>query len=441
MSAAITKRANELDQSIGAPILEALIFLCRLAMTLAFMSPAILMNVASLQSRGPVMCFASIALVLGAAIALHRAIHSQGGGEKALFLIMAPVLVFMSMFTAIRNIGGIRETAAEARQVQKDTNDDLKKKRAALEARRKAQADVAGEVSSKVIEGNIEALKAKYIHKWNATNGCQPDQVASPEAKALCNGVRDLQIKFDAAKERDKLQALIDGWETKPETRQASAPLGVPVSNDALIHALDRAGFKMDGSEIDYAYEAGFVLALELIAAAAPLMFGLVLPETRRRRSIERVAIKAPKPRRASAPVSEPKPKGRARLASLVSRITARRKEAEAEIIAFPAGSAHEFNRRFFEPSDDPKAKIAAGEVQRRYRADCARHGVEHLETAAFSQALQKLVEYRRTDGGRTYFHGVKWRDVPLPAMPPQGPRVVVDNTLNAASLRFASLG
>ena len=63
-----------------------------------------------------------------------------------------------------------------------------------------------------------------------------------------------------------------------------AAPLGVAVSNDALLRMIEKAGVKMDGSEIDYSYEAGFVLALELLAAGAPVMFGLVLPDLRRRR-------------------------------------------------------------------------------------------------------------------------------------------------------------
>jgi hypothetical protein len=449
---AIAKRAHELDRSVGAPILELFIFVCRLAVILAFMSPAILMNLASLKSRGDIMCYASVALVIGAAVGLHRAIHSKGISERGFFLLMAPVLVFMSMFTAIRNVGGLRETASEARQDQKDAKAESKAKLADLTKRRKAQADVAGEDSLKVIEARIEALKAKSIHKWNATNGCQPDQVASSEAKTLCSGLLDLKTKLEAAKERDRLQALIDGWEAKPETAQISTPLGVPVSNEALIHALDKAGFKMDGSEIDYAYEAGFVLALELIAAGGPLMVGFRLPELRRR-----IEIEAPKPRslasRPRAPVSKPKPEPKpaadggtiipfpplARLASLVSGVLAKRKEADP---AHLPGSADDFRWRHFEITDDPNDRIEAGEVQKRYAAECARLRVEKMKPDAFCKDLQKLVEYVRTPGGRRYYYGVKWRDVPLPAAAPkvaQGPRVVIDNTASPAASSVAA--
>ena len=151
------------------------------------------------------------------------------------------------------------------------------------------------------------------------------------------------------------------------------------------------------------------------------------------------------RPRASVAPASEPKPKKRVRLASLVSKITAKPKEAkEAEIITFPAGSAHEFKRRFLEDSDDPEAVIETSDIQKRYKEDCARHGVvdDRLNPKALTQSLKRAgVPYSRTAGGKGCFHGVKWRDVPLPAAVPQGPRVVVDNTLNASSHRFASWG
>jgi hypothetical protein len=297
-------------------------------MTLAFMSPAILMNIASLQNRGQIMCFASVVLVLGAAFALHCLMH-RPAGQKVFFLILAPVLIFMSMFTAVRNIGGIRETAAQARQARAEAKTSLETRRATLMERRKAQAKIAGEDAAQVIEGNIEALKARYARKWAATNGCQLDQVTSTEAKVLCNGKRDLEIKLAAAVERDRIQAQIDSLDVKAEAPAIASPIGVPVSNDALIHALAQAGFKMDGSEIDYAYEAGFVLALELIAAGAPLMFGLVLPDLRRRR-IELVAAEVPL---AATKVASP------RLAAVTASLPPVL-AAAVEAVTIPAGDA-----------------------------------------------------------------------------------------------------
>jgi len=196
----------------------------------------------------------------------------------------------------------------------------------------------------------------------------------------------------------------------------------------------------MDGSEIDYAYEAGFVLALELIAAGAPLMFGLALPDLRRRRRIERKESEAPKPRASvSAPVSVQKPRNLARVfASFLSGIIATRAHAEP-VASYPVGSAREFSRRYLELTDNPKDRIRAGDMQKRYAEDCARAGVEQTEAKAFSQELQELVQYGKTAGGRPYYQGVKWRAVPLPLATRQGPRVVVDNTLNTVSSASAA--
>ena len=278
-------RPHDLDRPISSIVGSAILFVLRLILTLAFMSPAIAMNLASVQNRGEVMCYASIVLVLSAAFGLHCLMY-RPVGQKLFFLIMAPVLILMSMFTAVRNVGGIRETAFEFRQAHITAQNDIKARRVSLMERRKAQSRIAGEDTPKVIQDSIEALKAKYVYRWAATNECQPERVASTEAKTLCNGLRDLQIRLDAAKERDKFQLQIDALDVKAEAPQMAMAIGVPVSNDALLHALDRAGFKMDGSEIDYSYEAGFVLALELIAAGAPIMFGLRLPVFVRRRDM-----------------------------------------------------------------------------------------------------------------------------------------------------------
>ena len=277
--ATIAESVREFDRSIGAIILSVILFVIRLLMTLAFMSPAIMMNLASLQNRGQVMCFASIVLVLGAAFAVHCLMH-RPAGQKLFFLIMAPVLVFMSMFTAVRNIGGIRETAVEARQAHAEAKEGLKAKRAALDARRKAQVDVAGEVGKSVYEEQINEVKRSPL--YGRSSNC--DNATIPASIALCRKFSEAKTKLAAAIERDKLQGLIDGLNVKAEAPQVAAPLGVAVSNDALLRMIEKAGVKMDGSEIDYSYEAGFVLALELLAAGAPVMFGLVLPDLRRRR-------------------------------------------------------------------------------------------------------------------------------------------------------------
>jgi hypothetical protein len=194
---------------------------------------------------------------------------------------------------------------------------------------------------------------------------------------------------------------------------------------------------------------------LELMGAMSPglmnlfawLLFGA--GEDKPAEATPKQRASASKPR---ASVSKPKPEPKAvadggtiipfpplaRLASLMSGIIATPAKAETAV-SYPPGSAPDFYQRHLEASDDPKAKIDAGAIKRRYRADCERTGVEPMDPKAFSQALQKFVEYRRLAGGKTYFYGVKWRDVPLLAEMPKGPRVVVDNTLNASSYRFAT--
>jgi hypothetical protein len=98
------------------------------------------------------------------------------------------------------------------------------------------------------------------------------------------------------------------------------------------------------------------------------------------------------------------------RLASLVSGIIAKRKEDDP---AHRPGSADDFRWRFLEITDDPKDRIAGGDMERRYIAECARLGVEKMKRGPFSKDLQKTVDYERKAGGQSYYLGVKWRDDP----------------------------
>jgi hypothetical protein len=64
------------------------------------------------------------------------------------------------------------------------------------------------------------------------------------------------------------------------------------------------------------------------------------------------------------------------------------------------------------------------------------------LAEKVFSRELQTLMMYGKTKGGRPYYYGVKFRDMPLPiaahtpATPArQEPRLAVDNTAHAMAI------
>jgi hypothetical protein len=120
-------------------------------------------------------------------------------------------------------------------------------------------------------------------------------------------------------------------------------------------------------------------------------------------------------------------------LSSILSAIIATPAKAEP-VVSYPPGSAREFYRRYLVLSDNPADKIPAGNIQKRYAEDCDRLRVDPLNPKAFSRSLQEIAQYAKTAGGRPYYHGVKWRDVPLPAGSHHGPRMVVNNTLASVS-------
>lgn len=400
MSAANAKQADRF-------ILEWITFSGRLVASAAFMSVAAALNLASAKERGLIMTGGSLALVAGAAFALHCLIH-RPGAQKLFFALLFPVLISMSMFSAVRNIDGIRKTAEEKWTAHTEAKGDLKKQLTSLKERRKVQADIAGEEAPEVIQGRIDDLKARHIGKWNATDGCKPEQVASTEAKTLCNGVRELQIKLNAAKLRDKLQGKIDTKEAKAEEPAIAAPLGVPVSNEAVLYILSFVeSDNVDGSKIDYAFEIGFVLAMELLAAGAPLMFGLRLSESRQRR-IE--AAEAEERRKAEA---------EARIeAEAKAERAAKRAEAKTRAKGDPATVERFVNSN--QVTCGPSHVVSQSEVYDVYAADCEAHGVAPMAKGRwFADELRKLGFEVRDRGGKrgSEIHGLALSHADRPAL------------------------
>ena len=74
-----------------------------------FMSPAILLNLMSMNARGPAWVFMTVMLVIGGAWLTHEARKKRDILSGALAL----VIVGVSLVTAVRNIGGLREAGVQ----------------------------------------------------------------------------------------------------------------------------------------------------------------------------------------------------------------------------------------------------------------------------------------------------------------------------------------
>lgn len=289
----------------------------------------------------------------------------------------------------------------------------------AVDRRNAAKAEAGGETEQSALN-KIDRIKF----------GCRKN------TRYVCDEIAALKVKAAAAKAYARSVEEIADIDAKSSQGTIAAQSTSAGAGATVVAFAAQLGHKMNDEDGAKAFEWGRGGGLELAAAIGPsvawlLAWLLFWAEDDK-------AAEAPKPR-ASVSVSVSEKKPLQRLASFLSGIIATPAKAEP-VVSYPIGSAREFDRRFLEESDNPKDKIAAGAIQKRYAEDCACHGVEPLDPKVFSQSLQAIVRYGKTAGGRPYYHGVKWRDVPLPAAAHQGPRVVVDNTRSTVSPAAAAL-
>jgi hypothetical protein len=349
------------------------------------------------------------------------------------FLAVALAVPFFAQnwVTASGNVASVDKQTEDARADHKtDAGNREDRRKDAVDRRDEAKKAAAGETEGSTLD-KIEQIKAKRPAARNCDN--------APTRQA-CADIAALKVKSKAAKAYEKAVAEIAGIDAESRGAGVTAAQSTSVGAGATIKALSiQLGYDMTDKEGERFFEHQRGGCLELAAAIAPavawlLAWLLFWAEDDKE-------AEAPKPR-ASVSVS---PKKRLlprlpRLASFLSGIIATPAKAEP-VVSFPIGSGREFDRRYFEETGNPKDKIPAGAIQKRYAEDCARHGVEARGEKALSQELQEFRQYGKTKGGRPYYYGIKWRAVPLPLAIQQGPRVVVDNTLGTVSAAAAARG
>ena len=414
---------------ISAKVVATVIFIL---VGFAFVAIAGAINYKASASQGEFWAYAAIAttVLTAALIEVSTLLFTRRNYiAGAMAIVLALPFFAQNWFTASGNVASADKSMEDARTVHDRTVTSLADRRAdAVERRNKAKADANGETEESAL-AKIEKVKVDRSSLWNTSGNCNPTYTSTRAEIKFCGDIDALKAEAAAAKAYAKAVAEIaeiDGksWNTgtiAAQSTSAGAGATIKVFAAQLGHEMtDAQGERL----FEYQRGGGLELAAAIGPSVASLLAWLLFW------SKDGKQAEAPK-RRASAPISEPKPKMRARLASLLCKIKTGRKKAE--IIAFPAGSAREFYRRYLEPSNDPEARIPAGAIQGSYAADCERYGMDK-RSKTFSQELQKLGVRHVKVGSRPYYYGVKWRDVPLPAVVHQGPHMVVDNTRNTVS-------
>ncbi len=404
----------------------------------AFVAIAGAINCKASAGQGEFWAYAAIAttiltaaLLVVSTLLFTRRMYAAG----ILMIVLALPFFAQNWETASGNVASADKSIADARAAHETTAGNLQDRRKdAVERRDKAKADAKGETEASAL-AKIEKAKVDRSSLWNMSGNCNPAYTDTRAEIKFCGALSELKAEAEAAKAYAKAVADIEGIDAQASNTGTITAQSTSAGAGATIKVFAaQLGHEMTAEQGERFFEYQRGGGLELAAAIGPSVASLLawlLFWSKDGKSAE-----APK-RRASALISEPKPKIRARFASLLSRITSRRKKAE--IIAFPLGSGREFHRRYIEQSDNPKDRIKGGDMQKRYADDCAAHGVPRQDKKALSQELRSCGVGYVKDPGRTYYYGVKWRDVPLPAAAQtharQAPRLAVDNTAQAMAI------
>ena len=339
------------------------------------------------------------------------------------FLVVVPFFS-INMLAASGNVAALDTHAREARAAAEMQQKTARDRRADAVIRRDyAKAAAAGE-TEQTAHAKIDRLITEQPRAWDWSNHCDPAHIASAgtAAKDICPKIADLKTKAAAAKAYEEARKIVDDIDAKTwNTGTIAASTGAGAGADVKLFAA-RIGFDLSPEDGEKAFESGRGGTLELAGAIGPgvmTLFAWLLL-----RSQAPAPVRQPMPKR----LALPSPSGGTR------RLLSFRRSEPEPVVAYPMGSAREFFRRHLELTANPEDKIPAGDVQKRYAADCDRHHVEALKVVAFSKALQDIVTYGKTRGGRPYYYGVKWRDVPLPVVRSNGPHIVVDNAARMAT-------
>jgi hypothetical protein len=229
-----------------------------------FMSPAILLNLMSMNARGRAWVFMTVVLVMGGAWLTHEARKKRDILSGALAL----VVIGVSLVTAVRNIGGLREAGVQVRKDAIEKKDKAAERRAQLKEQRKAQVETpgVGETAASVFESQIEAEK-RANPWWKSSKECT--DATTLGSQVLCEKIGKLTVKLKAAQARDGFQRQIDEIDNAP-AQVAAVPLPT-ADNGAIIRVVAWLGFKSTtNADVDQNYEIVLVLAYELLAAVMP---------------------------------------------------------------------------------------------------------------------------------------------------------------------------
>jgi hypothetical protein len=362
MSAAIAEHAGEIGRGTAATLKSGAGNLLRFGLAILPLYPAVKINLEAAAGQGETWAIVGIGFVLFGALTIHhslRGLHDRQAIASLLWGVFGAGFLALNAMNAIGNLATHTDHSRDENRAKMQTAADISTQRTELTERRKAQAALAGgEASPESLEAEIKAAKASNSKLWNASFSCDPAWITRDETRKFCGRLGDLEAKKAASAKRDAIDAQLAKLNEKAETK-GEAPSTVDSFADAMAEGLTAFGYQIDEKAklaIVRARDWGKAIGVEVLAAFGPAaLLGLFL---RGNAPLPMPRAQAAKPRtsrpRASKPAPEKAPAADRgtiiqfppvqRIASFVSGVLAKRKEAEP---AHRPGSADDFRWRF----------------------------------------------------------------------------------------------
>jgi hypothetical protein len=350
---------------------------------IGWLVPAVLVNLDMARDKGPAWTALAVASVAGGAVAVEAAREMRGVAGKALCCLVAAIILSFNVSNAIRNGATHRGDLRDNRLSQQKIAADIAAKTAAMQQRRQAQVDIAGEAAPEALTAELSARKSQDANRWTATDGCKPELITAGASRAFCNEVGKIEVRLAASRKREELDLLL----------QAIAPqggVGVLTSADpgtdslaAFIavfgYSTDEAGKSLLAASADW--QGGVVM--ELLAALFPA-FTLMLLE--RWSAPGAAGEAAPVPCGKPARASKEKPRcGEPEIAEAAPEPVAAA-DGDAEIGSFYAARIEPVQGETVQPKPLYDAWVEF----------CAETAIEPGSARAFSLRIQRRVGYDR---------------------------------------------
>lgn len=350
-------------------------------MALAWLAPALLVNLDWSTDASIAWNFAAAGSILGSAVFVEAAIRAGSLGRSMLFAVVATLLIATNLQTAFENATHRSAARSDHRGSEIQAAQRASSQRLQWSQERDAAVEVAGLTPTMAIRANIDRAITQDAARWRSTNSCDPGSTTAQLSIAFCARVAGLRGQLAAAEQRDQLNTRI----RELDISAASAP--VPTDRDPFVEqavavlsffgvALPDAAKATLGAIRDLVRS----LSLELMAALGPSAWLQLMP-----RQSKSKALQASRRAFGQLPQTEMK--------TVTTDLSSESR--------FNTGPFNRFARDQLEANEG--AMLTAGAAWMAWQAWCAKEDVDPGSQKKFGSSMKRRFKHQRNNNRPRY--------------------------------------